>query len=319
MLTTACGEESTNSGNLRIVDMYPTNNAFGVPIDTTYWIEFNSDLNQATINELSFFLFLDDTQVQSNVTYNTDTRIATLSPVEPLTASRTYVAGVLDVIEDVNGNGLEPFSWTFITVSQAAAGSGDTLSANYRLTFEAKWRVETHPTDFPSNAHFTGLIGMTHNDSAALFVPGELASTGIKNVAEAGSKTVLISEIEELISAGDAQLILSSGGTNSPGIVTLDFTIKSSHPYVSLVSMIGPSPDWFVAIENVQLNTGGFWLPTLSRNVRVYDSGTDSGSSFKSSNLPTSPPDSISAFTGAPLSGDSGIRTMATISFEKID
>ena len=46
---------------------------------------------------------------------------------------------------------------------------GDTAGgdARYRVTFQATWSAETHPTNFPANPHFSGLVGATHNENTA--------------------------------------------------------------------------------------------------------------------------------------------------------
>jgi len=62
------------------------------------------------------------------------------------------------------------------------------LNARYKLTFNADWSAQTHPNEFPSSAHFSGLIGMTHNGNTMLFAKGGIASDGIKNMAETGGK-----------------------------------------------------------------------------------------------------------------------------------
>ena len=48
-------------------------------------------------------------------------------------------------------------------------------NARYKLTFNASWSAQTHPNEFPSSAHFSGLIGMTHNGNTMLFAKGEIA------------------------------------------------------------------------------------------------------------------------------------------------
>ena len=50
------------------------------------------------------------------------------------------------------------------------------LNARYKLTFSAVWSAQTHPNEFPSSAHFSGLIGMTHNGNTMLLAKGEIAS-----------------------------------------------------------------------------------------------------------------------------------------------
>src|SRR5262245_42337542 len=118
--------------------------------------------------------------------------------------------------------------------------------ASYTVTFVSTWSAATHPVNFPTtSAHFSGLIGATHDDRVRFWREGELASPGIQAMAELGSKTPLTDEIGAAMAAGTAQYVLSGNGIRpSPGQVTLDFQISSTHPLVTLVSMIAPSPDW---------------------------------------------------------------------------
>jgi hypothetical protein len=128
------------------------------------------------------------------------------------------------------------------------------LNARYRLTFNATWSALTHPIEFPANAHFSGLIGMTHNGNVMLFENGEVASDGIKNMAETGSKNPLQAEIQSFISSGTGNVLISGGGIgSSPGEVSLEFDVIISHTLVSVVSMLAPSPDWFIAVSNINL------------------------------------------------------------------
>src|SRR5262245_10923006 len=61
--------------------------------------------------------------------------------------------------------------------------------ASYTVTFTSTWSASSHPVDFPANAHFSGLIGATHDDRVRFWREGELASAGIQAMAELGSKT----------------------------------------------------------------------------------------------------------------------------------
>ncbi len=85
-------------------------------------------------------------------------------------------------------------------------------TATYRLTFTANWTSSSHPTDYPSNPHFSGLIGMSHNSEATLYKTGENASEGIKVMAETGGKTPLTSEINALMQNKTAFELISGGG-----------------------------------------------------------------------------------------------------------
>jgi hypothetical protein len=194
------------------------------------------------------------------------------------------------------------------------------LNARYRLTFNATWSVLTHPNEFPSSAHFSGLIGMTHNSSVMFFSKGEVASDGIKNMAETGSKNPLETEIQAFISNGTGKNLISGGGVNSsPGEVSLEFDISSSHLMVSVVSMLAPSPDWFIAVSNINLIENDKWVTSKTISVDIYDAGTDDGSTFLSPNFPTLPPLFIDNITTPPLAVNNVVAPLGSITFTKIE
>jgi len=71
------------------------------------------------------------------------------------------------------------------------------LDARYEIKFIATWSMQTHPNDFPSSAHFSGLIGMTHNGNTMLFAKDEFASDGIKN--NPAKLITLISKLQNIV------------------------------------------------------------------------------------------------------------------------
>jgi len=192
--------------------------------------------------------------------------------------------------------------------------------ARYRLTFNATWSAQTHPNEFPPGPHFSGLIGMTHNNNSMLFSEGQVASDGIKDMAELGSKSPLEDEIQSIITNGIGQYLISGGGVSpSPGEVSIEFDITSSHSLVSVVSMIAPSPDWFIAISNINLIENNEWVASKTINVDVYDSGTDSGPTFLSQDDPTVPRVSIFEITTPPLAVNNFVASMGSITFTKVE
>lgn len=193
-------------------------------------------------------------------------------------------------------------------------------NARYKLTFNATWSAQTHPNEFPANAHFSGLIGMTHNGNAMLFTKGEIASDGIKNMAETGGKNPLEAEIQNIISNGAGNILISGGGINSsPGEVSLEFDIVSSHSMVSVVSMLAPSPDWFIAVSNINLIENNEWVTSKTITVDIYDAGTDDGSTFSSPDFPTLPPLPIDKITTPPLAINNVVAPLGSITFTKIE
>ena len=68
------------------------------------------------------------------------------------------------------------------TVSSVSGTTDVTVTdqtASYKVTFTATWSAATHPTSFPPNPHFSGLIGGAHNASVTFWEAGSTASVGI--------------------------------------------------------------------------------------------------------------------------------------------
>lgn len=181
-----------------------------------------------------------------------------------------------------------------------AQPAGDAL---YRVEFRATWSADTHPDMFPSNAHFSWLIGGTHGDQVDFWTPGATASLGIERMAEWGSTQFLAAEVEAAIGDGHAgQVIESEEYPPSPGATFTDFTATPDAPLVTLTSMVAPSPDWFVGVRGLDLRDGDAWAPSLTVDLFPWDAGTDSGVAFTSPDQDTDPREPISAITGAPFS-----------------
>ena len=193
-------------------------------------------------------------------------------------------------------------------------------SAQYQLTFEATWSQATHPTDFPPNPHFSGLIGASHGPAVRLWEEGGTATPGIKNMAETGAKSPLDGEIDSLINDGSACVIISGGGINpSPGVVTVELTVSQDCPVVSAVSMIAPSPDWFVGVSGLSLYENGAWIEHKVVELLPYDAGTDSGSSYTSPDEPTDSPEAIRRIEVEPLLIDGSVLSLGTFTFSRLD
>ena len=206
-----------------------------------------------------------------------------------------------------------------VTCTMAETAAGD---ARYRVTFQATWSAETHPTNFPVNPHFSGLVGATHDADTRIWQRGELASDGIELMAETGFKSQLLAEVAGLIRAGNAHGELSGGGlSTSPASVSLEFDVVASHPFVTLVSMLAPSPDWFVGVSALSLLAeDGAWKEREEVMLRLYDAGTDDGTTFKAADADSDPPQPISRLSSA--SGDTdfeeGAPVVGTFLFEKL-
>ena len=193
------------------------------------------------------------------------------------------------------------------------------VSARYALTFQATWSQTTHPTDFPPNPHFSPLIGGTHNNGVAFWEPGELASTGIKNMAETGSTFQLTQEVTSAIADGTAMSVIAGAGASSPGSAQVSFTVYQSHSLATVVTMIAPSPDWFLGVHGLPLFQNGQWVDEVIVNLQPYDAGTDSGTTYLSADAATLPPLPISLITGAPFQVGDTVPPLGTFTFKRLD
>ncbi len=186
--------------------------------------------------------------------------------------------------------------------SFAWAQNDPAFNAQYQVTFEADWSASTHPDNFPSDPHFSGLIGATHHSETHLWQMGEIATPGIVLMAETGSKSILNNEINTLINNNLAQSLLSGGGIgDSPGTVSLNFELSQAYPLVSLVSMIAPSPDWFVGVDSLNMRQNNQWREQFSIELKAYDAGSDSGTNYTSADASTNPPDPITEIISSPF------------------
>jgi len=173
--------------------------------------------------------------------------------------------------------------------------------ATYVVTLEATWSAETHPAAFPTNAHFSRLTGAAHAASTSLWAVGRAASTGIQDMAELGRTDALRAEVEAF---GDSAIYVEGGPIPvSPGTATVEVTVTDERPLATVVSMLAPSPDWFVGVSGLDLRSDDGWQDRVTVDLEVYDAGTDDGASYTAANAPRTTPAPVSPVSYAPLVG----------------
>ncbi len=108
-----------------VVSVNPTNGATGVSVGTTVAVTFSENMAPATINPNTVQLFNSaNAVVNSTVSYDVANRIATLTPIAPLSLSSTYTVNVIDGasgVKDLADNALLAlFGSSFTTASSVA-------------------------------------------------------------------------------------------------------------------------------------------------------------------------------------------------------
>ena len=173
------------------------------------------------------------------------------------------------------------------------ASASSAQEATYRVVIEGLWN-DSQSNPYPASAHFTDFYGVNHSSSALLWKAGELASRGIEDVAEIGVTSSLEFEVNQLQQAGLAgNAIRLSSLFNLPNSTQTTIRVSVDKSRVSLISMVAPSPDWFVGISGVDLRSSNGWRSVLTLSLVPYDAGTEEGNQFSLFNAATVPAEPI--------------------------
>lgn len=205
------------------------------------------------------------------------------------------------------------------------ASSATAATVRYNLTVNNSWSVATHP-NFPALGHFSFLGGATHKAGTSFWSVGSLATPGIKRMAETGAIDQLQPEVQAAIDANLAGSFLGYEQWFCPAAVshpncgpnTVSFEIDEANPLVTLASMLGPTPDWFIGVDSLELFQGGMWLDNVVIELFPFDGGTLTGNEFRlftgDPNDPQQPISRITDDTGQIIGGGS----LGTFTFTRV-
>lgn len=203
--------------------------------------------------------------------------------------------------------------------------SAQTQTANYTITFEGTWSNVTHPSpNFPFSAHWSNLVGAMHTSNITFVGAGLFASTGIENVAESGINDEFNQEVQNAITAGNANLYIEQpfDAFSPTSSASKDITANKDFPLLSLASMIAPSPDWMIQVNSLSLiDTNGDWIPSIVLDLYPYDAGTEDGDLYSFDNPETVPQQPITSLQNiAPFSNAKvGTLTVSLVSLSVDD
>ncbi|XP_035212989.1 spondin-1-like isoform X3 [Stegodyphus dumicola] len=177
--------------------------------------------------------------------------------------------------------------------------------AKYELTFEGLWSRHTHPKDFPTNewlTHFSDIIGASHTGDFRMWQYGGNASDGVREVAERGITKKLESELKT--ESNKIRTIIKARGLwypNVQGKTFAVFRVDKYHHLMSLLTMLGPSPDWIVGVSALELCLKNCsWVGEKVMNLYPWDAGTMNGYTYiEDPKIPTSPREKIRRITSS--------------------
>lgn len=169
----------------------------------------------------------------------------------------------------------------------------------YRATFLANWNADDFPKQYPlvrPHAHWSILVGRSHDENYELWSKGTIADPGFKKFAQEG-KTETLDKEEGQGFNGLFDTFTAPAIQTGVGETAADFFVNGNFSKVSIAVRIVPSPDWFVGVDSLDLCEERGWAETLSVSLEPLDAGTDRGFTFTSPNWASMPQEKIFKIT----------------------
>lgn len=136
------------------------------------------------------------------------------------------------------------------------------------LTQAAQWDVSI--TNLTHGTYFAPVLVTAHGHDTHLFEPGMAASSALREAAECGSLTALISLPE--IGGVDADTVENpAAGPLAPGDSTMAM-LTTSDTHLSIVAMMVPTNDGFIGLDSVHIPGDA---GTYTYYLDAYDAGTE--------------------------------------------
>jgi hypothetical protein len=191
--------------------------------------------------------------------------------------------------------------------------------ARYSIEITGKWKAPEFAV--PGGVHFTSAIGMVHSNETYLWKLNTKASLGVENVAEIGYPYPLLYEIDSAIATGKSIGLISITAPLPTGSSKVNVYCNSNYSYISLETMLAPTPDWFTGLSGFNLYENKRWITDTTVNLYAYDAGTEDGDVFGYNNPSTMPQQNVQLLTPLNASvlanGNSQLAPIATVRFTK--
>ena len=116
--------------------------------------------------------------------------------------------------------------------------------------------------------------------------------------------------------------VYKTGAVSTPGGYTsTKIMVQNMYSMVSLITMIAPSPDWFVGVDSYDLCGMNGWKENVTMDLLPWDAGTENGLTYSLDNMPTNPVDVIMRITTDSNSdiGKHANVTFATVTFTRVE
>ena len=177
-----------------------------------------------------------------------------------------------------------------ILLSVSMVGCDRVKSAYDKVKFWEKDKesdaVQVTVTNTTPGSFLTPILAVGHGDEQGnMFEYGSAASAELQAVAEGGN----IEPIAATFNATDSQIVKNpNGGLLGPGESTT-FKIDPSYTRLSLIAMILPTNDGFVAANNIVIREGSQELYAIDAGTEANDEQITGGAAPNSPGIPADP------------------------------
>lgn len=201
-------------------------------------------------------------------------------------------------------------------------GTVENLFSEATFSIEVTGKWSSPDFTVPAGVHFTNFAGMVHNSNGELWKTGKLATKGVENVAETGSTTAIVLEIDSLIRTKNALSLILFTPPTATGTKKATLYCNSNYSFVSFASMIAPSPDWFIGLSGLNLYNNNKWIADTTIQLFVYDAGSEDGDVFDYSSPPTNPQQPIRLLEASQATvlanGNTTLKAISQVRFTRL-
>lgn len=170
-------------------------------------------------------------------------------------------------------------------------------SAKYKVTFVNLLTPKLFGKLIPKDGlNYSPMVATGHSNRYSVLTIRARASREVEQIAETGVNTKLVRRLRRLVrkNQGVKSYAAASGPTMPGSSTTLTVRVDCEHPFITAISMIAPSPDWIVQINNFNVFRDGKFIHRASGALIAYDGGVDDGREFTdpsdtSLDIPTEP------------------------------
>ena len=130
----------------------------------------------------------------------------------------------------------------------------------------------------------------------------------------------MYTELNNMKKPGFVSNVYKTGMVSTPGGNTsTKIMVQNMYSMVSLITMIAPSPDWFVGVDSYDLCGMNGWKENVTMDLLPWDAGTGEGLTYRAKTGDTMPVNVIMLITPNSNSdiGKHANVTFATVTFTR--